>query len=118
MKTITYRIAGRAAALEVDRLYRRVIDGRLVVRIDNGSLRDASSEEAAAVAAQLGGMTATPNGVMPDFAAMSKLDLEAWAKAHYGVALDRRRRKETLIEEVRALEAGCGRRSARYCGAT
>jgi hypothetical protein len=56
METITYRIAGRSAALETDRLYRRVIDGRLAVRIDNGALRDASPEEIAAAAAQLGKM--------------------------------------------------------------
>lgn len=108
MKTITYRIAGRTAALEVDRLYRRLIDGRLAVRIDNGALRDASPEEIAAVRAQLHDMMAAPAtpSAMPDFAAMSKTQLEAWARDRHGVDLDRRRRKETLVEQVRALEAG------------
>ena len=101
MKTITYKINGRAAALEADRLYRHVIDGRLAVRIDNGALRDASPEEIAAAAAQLGGLFAAT----PDFAAMNKTELETWARNRHGVDLDRRRRKETLIEEVRALEA-------------
>lgn len=36
MKTIAYRINGRTAALEADRLYRRLIDGRLTVRIADG----------------------------------------------------------------------------------
>lgn len=105
MKTITYRINGRSAALEADRLYRRVVDGRLAVRIDSGALRDASPEEIAAAAEQLGGITAAPASSLatPDFAAMSKIELEAWAKYRHGVNLDRRRRKETLIEEVRAL---------------
>jgi len=105
MKIITYRINGRAAALEADRLYRRVIDGRLAVRIADGRLRDASPEEIAAVRMQLGDMSAAPAST-PDFAAMSKTELETWARDRHGVNLDRRRRKETLIEEVRALEAG------------
>ena len=35
---------------------------------------------------------------------MSKTELEAWARDRHGVDLDRRRRKETLIEQVRALD--------------
>ena len=58
MKTITYRINGRAAALETDRLYRHLQSGSLAVRIADGRLRDASPEEEAAAAAQLGDMTA------------------------------------------------------------
>ena len=102
MKIIRYKINGRAAALEADRLYRRLIDGRLTVRIADGSLRDASPEEIAAVRTQLGDTTAAT----PNFAAMSKTELEAWARDRHGVDLDRRRRKAALIEEVRALEAG------------
>ena len=108
MTTITYRINGRTAALEADRLYRRLVDGRLMVRIDNGVLRDASLEEIAAAAAQLGGLAAgeITRSATPNFTAMTKAEIESWARNHHGVDLDRRRRKETLIEEVRALEAG------------
>ena len=102
MKTITYMINGRTAALEADRLYRRLIDGRLTVRIADGRLRDASPEEIAA-SAQLGGMAMVGGEAAPDFAAMSKTDLKAWAKDRHGVNLDRRKRKETLIEEAKAL---------------
>lgn len=105
MKTIAYRINGRTAALEADRLYRRLIDGRLTVRIADGRLRDASPEEVAAAAAQLGGMAAAGGEAVPDFAAMSKTDLKAWARYRHGANLDRRWRKETLIEQARALEA-------------
>ena len=75
------------------------------MRIADGSLRDASLEEIAAVRMQLGDMTAAP-AATPDFTAMSKTELEAWARNRHGVNLDRRRRKAALIEEVRALEAG------------
>ena len=102
MEIITYKINGRAAALEADRLYRRVIDGRLAVRIADGRLRDASPEEEAAARAQLRDLTAAT----PDFTAMSKTELETWARDRHGGDLDRRRRKAALIEEVRALEAG------------
>lgn len=112
MTTVTYRINGRAAALEADRLYRRLVDGRLMVRIDNGALRDASPEETAAARVQLSDMvTPTAPGEItrrptPDFGAMNKTEIESWARTHHGVDLDRRRRKETLIEEVMALEGG------------
>lgn len=72
------------------------------MRIDNGALRDASPEEIAAARAQLSDMaTATP-----DFAAMNKTEIENWARNRHGVNLDRRRRKEALILEARALQAG------------
>lgn len=103
MKCIAYRVNGRAAALETDRLYRHLETGRLTVRIADGRLRDASPEEEAAVAEQLGEGSAPGGDETPDFAAMSKLELEAWARDRHGVNLDRRRRKEALIEEVRAL---------------
>lgn len=77
MKCITYRINGRAAALETDRLYRHLATGRLAVRIADGRLRDASPEEEAAVAEQLGDDAAPAPAETPDFAAMSKLELEA-----------------------------------------
>lgn len=103
MKCITYRINGRTAALETDRLYRQVESGRLAVRIANGTLRDASPEEEAAAAEQLGEIAAA--GGESDFATMSKTELETWAMDRHGVNLDRRRRKETLIEQARALAA-------------
>jgi len=107
MKCITYRINGRAAALEADRLYRHLQTGRLAVRIADGRLRDASPEEAAAVAEQLGDLIEVDEktSTTPDFAAMSKTELEAWARDRHSVNLDRRRRKGALIEEVRALTA-------------
>ena len=115
MKSVAYTIGGRTAALEVNRLYRRIVDGQLVVRIADGGLRDASPDEEAAVRAQLGDMAkaarpfvagpATAPGT-PEFDAMSKLELEAWARDHHGVELDRRRRKSALVEEVKALEGG------------
>lgn len=107
MTTITYRINGRPAALEADRLYRRLVDSRLMVRIDNGALRDASPEEEVAAAAQLGELAAADitRSATPKFTAMNKMEIESWARNHHGVDLDRRHRKETLIEEVMALEA-------------
>jgi len=105
MKCVTYRINGRAAALEADRLFRHLQTGRLAVRIADGRLRDASPEEVAAVAEQLGEGAAPAAGETPDFTAMSKTELEAWARDRHGVNLDRRRRKDALIEEVRALTA-------------
>lgn len=106
MKCITYRVNDRTAALETDRLYRHLHTGRLVVRVADGRLRDASPEEEAAVAEQMGeGATSAAAGVTPDFAEMSKIELETWARDHHGVNLDRRRRKETLMNEVRALAA-------------
>jgi len=107
MTVITYRINGRAASLEANRLYRRIIDDSLMVKIDNGCLRHASPEEAMAVATQLVDMVAvsTVGETTPDFAAMTKTEIDSWAKERYGVNLDRRRKKETLIEEARALAA-------------
>jgi hypothetical protein len=107
MTIITYRINGRPASLEANRLYRRLIDDSLMVKIDNGCLRKASPEEAMAVATQLGGMVAvsTAGETTPDFAAMTKTEIEFWAKERHGVNLGRRRKKETLIEEARALAA-------------
>lgn len=102
MKCIAYRINGRAAALEADRLYRHIETGRLAVRIADGRLRDASPEEEAAVAAQMGGSAAV---AMPDFTAMSKIELEAWARDRHGVNLDRRRTREALVGQARALAA-------------
>ena len=105
MKCITYRINGRAAAWEADRLFRHLQTGRLAVRIADGRLRDASPEEVAAAAEQLGEGAAPAGDGTPDFAAMSKTEIEAWARDRHGVNLDRRRRKDALIEEVRALAA-------------
>lgn len=105
MKCINYHINGRAAALETDRLYRHIETGRLAVRVADGRLRDASPEEESAVTEQMGEGAAPADAEVPDFAAMSKLELEAWAKDRHGVNLDRRRRKAALIEEVRALAA-------------
>ena len=105
MKCVTYRINGRAAALEADRLFRHLQTGRLAVRIADGRLGDASPEEVAAVAEQLGEGGPPTAGEAPDFAAMSKTDLETWARDRHGVNLDRRRRKDALVEEVRALIA-------------
>lgn len=103
MKCINYRINGRPAALEADRLYRHLETGRLAVCVADGRLRDASPQEAAAVAEQMGEGAAPAGDETPDFAAMSKLELESWARDRHGVNLDRRRRKEALVEEVRAL---------------
>lgn len=44
---------------------------------------------------------AAPKKVTPDFEAMTKAQLEAWAKEHLKLDVDRRRKKDFIIETIK-----------------
>lgn len=42
-----------------------------------------------------------PKKDTPDFESMTKAQLEAWAKEHIGIDVDRRRKKDFIIETIK-----------------
>jgi len=44
---------------------------------------------------------AAPKPKQPDFNAMTKAELEAWAKKNLGIDVDRRRKKDFIIETIK-----------------
>lgn len=99
--------AGRTASIDPARLYRHDMTGELFVLMSGGKMRSISPDEEAAYK-KASGMK--PGGIVrygpadaPDFANMTKAEIEAFARENHGVELDRRERKATLIDRVKAL---------------
>lgn len=83
-------------------MYRRRSDGGVEARVfDGGRLPPAAD-----------GWRDSPADLPERFTNMSKTELEAYARTHFSVELDRRRTRQTLLRQVQDM-AAAARREAR-----